>query len=92
VGVLYTSGINARYQAMNTPMGGDLRMKMKIVSGFAAAALGAVLATALGTHAQAAAPANYSRACTEIVASSGFVEKAVTAYGVARRTARRHHY
>jgi hypothetical protein len=35
-------------------------MKMKIVSGFAAAALGAALAMALGTHARAAAPTNYS--------------------------------
>ena len=77
-------------------------MRMKIACGFAAAALGAALAIGLGTHAQAAAPGNYSRACTEVVASSGFVnvEKAVTAYGVARRssrrvarrTARRHHY
>jgi len=74
-------------------------MRTKIVFGFAAAALGAALAMALGTHAQAAAPANYSRACTEIVASSGFVEKAVilsaarrTARRSARRTARRHHY
>jgi hypothetical protein len=77
VGVLYASGIIGRYQAMNTPMGGDLRMKMKIVSGFAAATLGAALAMALGTHAQAAAPANYSQACKEIVASSGLAEKAV---------------
>jgi len=58
-------------------------MRMKIISGFAAAALGAALAIGLSTHAQAAAPANYSRACTEIVASIGVVEKAV--YGVARR-------
>jgi hypothetical protein len=64
-------------------------MRMKIVSGFAAAALGAALAIGLSTHAQAAAPANYSRACTEVVASSSFVEKAVTAYGMARRSARR---
>jgi hypothetical protein len=66
-------------------------MRMKIVSGFAALALGAALAVGLSTHAQAAAPANYSRACTEVVASvvasDGVVEKA--AYGVARRSARR---
>ncbi len=73
-------------------------MRTKIVSGFAVAALGAALAIGLGTHAQAAAPANYSRACTEVVASGSIVEKAV--YGVARRSARRtsrrvyrrHHY
>ena len=73
-------------------------MRMTIVRGFAAAALGAALAIGLGTHAQAAAPANYARACTEVVASDSVVEKAV--YGVARRsarrtvrrTARRHHY
>jgi hypothetical protein len=65
-------------------------MRMKIVSGFAAAAFGTALAVGFGTTpAQAAAPGNYSRACTEIVASSGFVEKAVTAYGVGRRSARR---
>jgi hypothetical protein len=64
-------------------------MRMKIVSGFTAAAFGAALTVGFGTPAQAAAPANYSRACTEVVASSGFVEKAVTAYGMARRSARR---
>jgi hypothetical protein len=64
-------------------------MRMKIVSGFAAAALGAALAIGLSTHAQAAAPANYSRACTEVVASSSFVEKAGMARRSARRTARR---
>jgi hypothetical protein len=64
-------------------------MRMKIVSGFAAVALGAALTIGLGTRAQAAAPANYSQACTEIVASSSFVEKAVTAVGVGRRSARR---
>jgi hypothetical protein len=64
-------------------------MRMKVLSGLAAAALGAALTVVLGTHAQAAAPASYSRACTEIVASNGFVEKAVTAYGTARRSARR---
>jgi hypothetical protein len=64
-------------------------MKMTIVSGFVAAALGAALTMGLPTHAQAAAPANYSQACTEIVASSGFVEKAVTAVGAAHRSARR---
>ena len=73
-------------------------MKMTIVFGIATVALGAVLAIGLSTHAQAAAPANYSRACTEVIASDSVVEKAV--YGVARRTARRtvrrtarrHHY
>jgi hypothetical protein len=65
-------------------------MRMKIAFGFAAAAFGTALAVGLGTApAQAAAPGNYSRACTEIVASSSFVEKAVTAYGVGRRSARR---
>lgn len=79
-------------------------MKMMIVHGFAAAALGATLAIGFGTQAQAAAPANYSRACTEISGSNtvmeNFVQKAVTAAGVAhrsarrtaRRTARRHGY
>jgi hypothetical protein len=61
-------------------------MRMMIIYGFAAAALGAALAIGLGTQAQAAAPANYSRACTEIVASNGFVEKA--GLGTARRPAR----
>ncbi len=73
-------------------------MKKMIVYGIATAALGAVLPIGLSTHAQAAAPANYSRACTKVVASDSVVEKA--AYGVARRsarrtvrrTARRHHY
>jgi hypothetical protein len=77
-------------------------MRKMIVHGFAAAALGAALAIGLGTHARAAAPANYSRACTEVVASASltdsFVEKA--AYGTgrrmvrrtARRTSRRQHY
>ena len=36
-------------------------MKMTIVYGIATAALGAVLAIGLSTHAQAAAPGNYSR-------------------------------
>jgi hypothetical protein len=62
-------------------------MKMTIVYAIATVALGAALAIGLSTHAQAAAPANYSRACTEVVASGGVVEKAV--YGVARRSARR---
>jgi hypothetical protein len=67
-------------------------MRKMIVHGFAALALGTVLAIGLGTHAQAAAPANFSRACTEVVASDSVasdsvVEKAV--YGVARRSARR---
>jgi hypothetical protein len=73
-------------------------MKMTTVFGVATVALGAALAIGLSTHAQAAAPANYGRACTKIVASDSVVEKA--AYGVARRTARRtvrrtarrHHY
>jgi hypothetical protein len=58
-----------------------------IVYGIATVALGAALAIGLGTHAQAAAPANYSRACTEVVATDSVVEKAV--FGVARRSARR---
>jgi len=67
-------------------------MRIKIVSGFAAAALAAVLGMGLSTHAQAAVPANYSRACTEssasgLVASEGFVQKAI--YGTARRSVRR---
>jgi hypothetical protein len=62
-------------------------MRMTIIFGIATVALGAALAIGLGTHAQAAAPANYARACTEVVASDSVVEKA--AYGVARRTARR---
>jgi hypothetical protein len=69
-------------------------MRKIIVHGFAATALGAALTFGLGTHAQAAAPANYSRACTtipasDLVASEGLVQKAVTAVGVARRSARR---
>jgi F0F1-type ATP synthase membrane subunit c/vacuolar-type H+-ATPase subunit K len=76
-------------------------MRKMIVHGFTALALGAGLAIGLGMHAQAAAPANYSRACTDVVASNsvasnGFVEKAVYARRAvrrtARRTARRHHY
>jgi hypothetical protein len=71
-----------------------------IVFGIATVALGAALAVGFGTRAQAAAPANYSRACTDVVASvvasNGFVEKALYARRVARRavrrTARRHHY
>ena len=62
-------------------------MRKIIVHEFVAVALGAALAIGLGTRAQAAAPANYSRACTEVVASNSVVEKAV--YGVARRSARR---
>ncbi len=68
-------------------------MRSMIVHGFAAVSLGAMLAIAIGTHAQAAAPANYSRACTEVVtsviASNGFVEKALYARRGARRTAGR---
>jgi hypothetical protein len=77
-------------------------MRKMIVLGFATVALGAALAIGLGTHAQAAAPANYSRACTEVVASvvapNGFVEKAVLGVArrsvrrTARRTSRRHSY
>jgi hypothetical protein len=66
-------------------------MRKMIVHGFAAAALGAVLAVGLGTRAEAAAPANYSRACTLVVASDSLsnssVEKA--AYGTGRRMVRR---
>ena len=66
-------------------------MRKMTVHGFAALALGAALAIGLGTHAQAAAPANYSRACTKVVASvvasDSVVEKAL--YGVGRRAARR---
>jgi hypothetical protein len=67
-------------------------MRIMIVHGFAAAALGAALAFGLGTQVQAAAPANYSQACTktlasEVVASEGFVQQAV--YGTARRSVRR---
>ena len=68
-------------------------MKMTIVFGIATVALGAALPIGLSTHAQAAAPANYSRACTEVVASvaasNGFVEKALYARRAARRTVRR---
>ncbi|QBR71558.1 hypothetical protein CU048_10030 [Beijerinckiaceae bacterium] len=68
-------------------------MRKMIVLEFAAVALGATLAIGLGTHAQAAVPANYSQACTEVVApvvaSNGFVEKALYARRVVRRTARR---
>jgi hypothetical protein len=69
-------------------------MRMTIVFGIATVSLGAALAIGLSTHAQAAAPATYSRACTEVVASdsvasNGFVEKAVYARRAVRRTARR---
>jgi hypothetical protein len=68
-------------------------MRKMIVHGFAAVSLGAVLAIGLGTHAQAAAPANYSRACTKVVASvvasDSVVEKALYARRAVRRTARR---
>ncbi len=75
-------------------------MTMKIVSGLAATVLGAALAISLCTRAEAIAPANYSRASTEFIASNGYVEKAVTAVGMthrsarrtARRTSRRHAY
>ena len=68
-------------------------MRKMIVHGFAAVSLGAVLAIGLGTYAQAAAPANYSRACTKVVASvvasDTVVEKALYARRAVRRTARR---
>jgi hypothetical protein len=68
-------------------------MRKMIFHGFAALALGAGLVIGFGTHAQAAAPANYSRACTEFVASGSFsgssVEKALYARRAVRRTARR---
>jgi hypothetical protein len=64
-------------------------MRKMIVHGFAALALGAALAIGLGTHAQAAAPANYSRACTEVVASGSLSESLVEKAGVARRSVRR---
>ncbi|MGB8899255.1 MAG: hypothetical protein WCC90_08515 [Methylocella sp.] len=71
-------------------------MKMTTVFGVATVALGAALAIGLSTRAQAAAPANYARACTKVVASDSVVEKALYARRVARRavrrTARRHHY
>jgi len=64
-----------------------------IVFGIATVALGAALAVGCGTQAQAAAPANYARACTDVaesfVASNGFVEKALYARRVARRAVRR---
>ena len=77
----------ARQFASRAPvLGGRFAMRMTIVFGIATVVLGAVLAIGLTTHAQAAAPANYSRACTEIVtsvvASDSVVEKAVL--GVAR--------
>ena len=47
-------------------------MRSMIVHGFAAVSFGAVLAIGISTHAQAAAPANYSQACKEIVASGSY--------------------
>ena len=71
-------------------------MRTTIVCGIATAALGAALAIGLSTHVQAFAPANYSRAAAETVASDAVIERAVTAVGAAhrsaRRTARRHGY
>ena len=64
-------------------------MRKIIVHGFAATALGAALTFGLGTHAQAAAPANYSRACKEVVASDSISESLVEKAGVARRSVRR---
>ena len=60
-------------------------MRITIAHGLAAAALGAVLAFGLGPQARAAAPANYSGACAQAVASEGLVEKAVTRAGVAHQ-------
>ncbi len=60
-----------------------------IVFGIATVALGAALAIGLSTRAQAFAPANYARACTEVVASDSVVEKALYARRAARRTVRR---
>jgi hypothetical protein len=71
-------------------------MRIVIICGIATVALGAALAIGLGTDAQVLVPGNYSRACPEIVASDALVEKAVTAVGVAHRsacrTSRRHGY
>ena len=75
-------------------------MRSMIVHGFVAVSFGAVLAIGIGTHAQAAAPANYSQACKELVASGSLsassVEKAAYVHRAVRRTARRtvrrHHY
>jgi hypothetical protein len=64
-------------------------MKMRIVSGLAATAVGAALAIGLSTHAQAITPTNYSGAGTEFITSNGYIEKAVTAVGTAHRSARR---
>ena len=66
-------------------------MKMTIVFGIATVALGAALAIGLSTRAQAFAPANYSRTevVPSVVASNGFVEKALYARRAARRTVRR---
>jgi hypothetical protein len=64
-------------------------MKMKIVSGLAATAVGAALAIGLSTHAQAITPTNYSGASTEFITSNGYIEKAVTGVGMAHRSARR---
>jgi len=70
-------------------------MRKMIVHGFATVALGAALAIGLGTHARAAVPGSYSRACAEVVApaslTDSFVEKAVFGTGrrMVRRTARR---
>jgi hypothetical protein len=74
-------------------------MKIKFVSGFVAAVLGVALAIAVSTHARAITLAN-SGASAQFIASSGYVEKAVTYAGAAhrssrrtaRRTARRHSY
>ena len=61
-------------------------MRKMIVFGIATVGIRRARSNRLSTHAQAAAPANYSRACTEVVASvvsiRQLVEKA--AYGVAR--------
>ncbi len=68
-------------------------MRSMIVHGFTAVSFGAVLAMGIITHTQAAAPANYSQACKEVVASGSLsassVEKAAYARRAVRRTARR---
>ena len=50
-------------------------MRSMIVHGFVAVSFGAVLAIGIGTHAQAAAPANYSQACKELVASGSRIRQ-----------------
>ena len=68
-------------------------MRSMIVHGFAAVSFGAVLAIGISTHTQAAAPANYSQACKEVVASvvasDGSWRKRLYARRAVRRTVRR---